>query len=1772
MAVVSDIEIRLRADIARLQQDMNAARRSVDGAMGGITQAAQQARNALGGIAAGLGAGALASMVDQYVKFTSQLKLATQSQREYNTAYADVKRIAAGSTQGLQETGVLYARVANGVRELGVSQKQLGNIVEVVNLSLLVSGATASEAASAQLQLSQAFASGTLRGEEFNSVNEAAPRLMKALADGIGVPVGALKQMAGEGLITSEIMANVLPKALATLREEAKNIQTISGSFVLLKNNAIEFVGSTAQASGAVSAISGLMAALANNLHLVAGALLTVVAVRIANFLDAAIARTVAAVAANNALIASNLATAKAEFASANAADFLAGARLNEVRAATLASAGNVQLALTTNGLIPAQRAAAVTSLALSASYFGLQGAQAAATLGARALNAALAFTGGPLGLIITLLGAAATAWGYYEYSQTKANEKAAADTKASAGEITENLAKVNAMLRERIALQNTGASGAVTGEGVGSEELRDTLREINDLKAKGASLDASDQIRLISLQGIYSALNKEIEDNASLKQVTEANGSAAKNLVDVRERLNGVNGNYLKDLGLLKTALDKGAIGQAEYVELVSKLAKETYKASDAGKAGASSAKDAAKAAKEQAKEYGELISGLQLRVAATAREVEGLATLTKAEEEHIALTEKIRLGKIKLTSDQEKAARSLIDEAGANDVLAASRKKDEELQQLLVDNAKDLAQARYALIDSAKSEAEQNERLVATYGMSESAIIRYNSARLKEQEAKRLGRELNVEEIADLEKVIALRNRSAEALAKKDDLDRMFDTTQVQSFGDALRDAFSEAGTAMGKLGGALGGYVSKQIGAQKSIAQAKLKYADDDKRFALEVGRINARQEQERLGAYAEITGAAKGFFKEGTTGYNVLAGAEKAFRLAEIASQMQSLYTHLFVTTSKAAGTVSGQAVETAAVKAGETARNAAKIPGVFMSFMSALGPWGMAAAGVAIAAVLGGAFSGGKASTAVRAEDVQKAQGTGSVFGDSSAKSDSISRSLELIEKNSDMLLPLTQNMLGALRGIEAAMGGLANLVARTAGLTTGSGFGIETGQLNIGKPTDAISKVMTGITEGLLGPGLGGKVASFINNIWGKTKQEITDSGLQFGGSVASLQAGAGFQQYANVSTTKSSFFGLSKKTTDSLQTAALDADIAKQFGMVFTSLETVLRSAATGLGRDGDAVGEAVRNTIIDMTKLSLKGLSGDELADAINAVISKASDDVAMAALPGFDDFRKLGEGYTETIVRVASGIESAQYELERLGISAIAYADIANKQGDVGAEIVRQSILTVESLAGVRDIMSGLSGSASELAETYGQLRTAQDAMRMVNLDPGTLDVKLLRGAGGLDNLQSALEDYFDGFFSEAEQIAAQTDSLGRQFAALGLAMPATNDAFRSLVETTPALRGQLLLLAGGFADLMADTSRALDAAAEQAAAAAEKVAAALAKNEEALRAGVDAAFDAVGRAVAAQRDQVTAAYQAVTERITASITAITARVADLTRLSDALAGSLTSVESDTQSVASRGAARAQVQAAIAIAKASGVLPSVEQLQGALSTLKLDSSDQFSSLVEYQREVARTNAELQVLGGLTDKQLTDSQRQLAVLEDQKALAERQYNDEMARLDGILDKAQAQVDAINGVRTDVQSVGAAIAGLNVAIQALKQGATALSPTGGALTVEDLYRTVLGREGEAAGLEYWKKAFGDVVDSSEYAEFIKGAEYELGLKQPPIAYTAPSSGTMTTNADQQKINDNMAQQLSRIAANTEQFATQFNNVSAGGQALLVET
>lgn len=214
---------------------------------------------------------ALVDIADQQTKYTAQLRLATNSQEEFNIALSNVKNIASKAQADIGSIATTYARMSNALKDAGASQKQIGIIAENVALGLKIGGASATETASAMLQLSQAFASGILRGDEFNSMAENAPTLMRALAASMKVPVGELRAMAAEGKITVADLKQAFgdEELNKKFTDQASQIRTISGAWQELRTELELVVGAFNDITGAVDGVTkviGFMSAAVKNL------------------------------------------------------------------------------------------------------------------------------------------------------------------------------------------------------------------------------------------------------------------------------------------------------------------------------------------------------------------------------------------------------------------------------------------------------------------------------------------------------------------------------------------------------------------------------------------------------------------------------------------------------------------------------------------------------------------------------------------------------------------------------------------------------------------------------------------------------------------------------------------------------------------------------------------------------------------------------------------------------------------------------------------------------------------------------------------------------------------------------------------------------------------------------------------------------------------------------------------------------------------------------------------------------------------------------------------------------------------------------------------------------------------------------------------------------------------------------------------------------------------------------------------------------------------
>lgn len=126
-----------------------------------------------------------------------------------------------------QRSRAAYFDTASAVAKLGLNagaafdndMDQVIAFMEQVNKQFVIGGATAQEQSNAMIQLTQAMAAGALRGEELNSILDAAPGIARAIEQYMGVAEGSIKQYAEQGLVTAEVVKNAMFDAAKTTND-----------------------------------------------------------------------------------------------------------------------------------------------------------------------------------------------------------------------------------------------------------------------------------------------------------------------------------------------------------------------------------------------------------------------------------------------------------------------------------------------------------------------------------------------------------------------------------------------------------------------------------------------------------------------------------------------------------------------------------------------------------------------------------------------------------------------------------------------------------------------------------------------------------------------------------------------------------------------------------------------------------------------------------------------------------------------------------------------------------------------------------------------------------------------------------------------------------------------------------------------------------------------------------------------------------------------------------------------------------------------------------------------------------------------------------------------------------------------------------------------------------------------------------------------------------------------------------------------------------------
>lgn len=259
--------IRIVIDTQNSQTNVTNLNRNIVGTENAANRSAfamNKLAKAIGGVIAAVGAvnavKGIAAIGDEYAKITGLLKLATNTQDEFNFALAESKRIAEETRAPLSSTVETYAALNRVTKDLKISQKDLFGVLETINKSISLTSPNAESAAAALTQFGQALGGDFKAGsQELNSILEQTPGLADAVAKGLGVPTKALKKMGEEGQLSTELVITGLQAIASEVDKQFAQVpKTISSQTTLIKNDLLETFGDAEVAKPLIDSLGEL--------------------------------------------------------------------------------------------------------------------------------------------------------------------------------------------------------------------------------------------------------------------------------------------------------------------------------------------------------------------------------------------------------------------------------------------------------------------------------------------------------------------------------------------------------------------------------------------------------------------------------------------------------------------------------------------------------------------------------------------------------------------------------------------------------------------------------------------------------------------------------------------------------------------------------------------------------------------------------------------------------------------------------------------------------------------------------------------------------------------------------------------------------------------------------------------------------------------------------------------------------------------------------------------------------------------------------------------------------------------------------------------------------------------------------------------------------------------------------------------------------------------------------------------------------------------------
>lgn len=272
-----EIYYDIEADVSGLLKAQGKANKSLDSIGNSATNAAKKMdelqtniNRVAGAIAASLVVNwgkAFLVAADNMSQLNARIERLTGSAAAASQTMQSLMRISSATGGSLQDTEKLWETLSTALRDTGATNGQIIQLTETLQKIGRIGGSSAEEMSNALRQFGQSISSGTVRAEEFNSILEQMPELVRQIATGMGVGVGELRQMMLDGKLSAEDALNAIQKQTGSVNAEFEKLpRTLSQANTALTNSFLSMIDSVNQATGAstglVAVIDSMTAAL----------------------------------------------------------------------------------------------------------------------------------------------------------------------------------------------------------------------------------------------------------------------------------------------------------------------------------------------------------------------------------------------------------------------------------------------------------------------------------------------------------------------------------------------------------------------------------------------------------------------------------------------------------------------------------------------------------------------------------------------------------------------------------------------------------------------------------------------------------------------------------------------------------------------------------------------------------------------------------------------------------------------------------------------------------------------------------------------------------------------------------------------------------------------------------------------------------------------------------------------------------------------------------------------------------------------------------------------------------------------------------------------------------------------------------------------------------------------------------------------------------------------------------------------------------------------